>query len=86
MSDTTEIAAPDLVSPYVAAAAARAASEADVRSLALAKIKARDAFNALLLASTKGMTDEQRIDREIELRRLDKEYDAAVIAFVRAAA
>lgn len=86
MSDTAEIAAPDLVSPYVAAAAVRTASEADVRSLALAKIKASDAFNALLRASTKDMTDEQRIDREIELRRLSKEYDAAHLAFVRAAA
>lgn len=71
-------------SPALVAQAARTSSEADVRALALAKVKATKAFNDLLYAKTDGMTDDELIDREIALVAARSTMHAAISAFDKA--
>lgn len=73
-----------MASPQLVAAADRTISEADIRALALAKVQTTKAFNTLLYANEKGMTDEQIIDREIDLAAARKAMYAAVAAFDKA--
>lgn len=73
-----------MASAQLVEAAARNISEADIRALALAKVNATKVYNAVLYADTKGMSDEQLVDREIELVAVRKAMFAAVSAFDKA--
>ena len=70
--------------PQLVAAANRTSTEADIRALALAKVKTFKAYESVLYASTKEMTDEQLVDRELELSAARKAMYAAANAFDKA--
>lgn len=69
------------VSPQVEAASKSTRSEAEVRELARAKIKALEAYEALGFGNVADMTEEQRIDLEIKRARLWAEVCKADAAF-----
>ena len=73
-----------MASPQLVAQSDRTISEADVRALALAKVRAKKAYYVVLDAPTKDMTEDQLVDRELELTRVRKEMFAADAAFDKA--
>ncbi len=70
-----------MTSPQLVAQSERNVSEADIRALALVKVKTSKAYNDCLYANTTSWTDEQLIDRELELVAVRKAMFAAAKAF-----
>jgi len=73
-----------MASPALEAAAARNVSEADLRALALAKVKAQKVYNEVWLRDTRGYSDEQLIDHEIEVSAAMRALMSASRAFSEA--
>lgn len=59
-------------------------SEAEVRALILAKIKAQDAYNTVWNKDTRGMSDDERIDHQIAVDAAWKALSAASNALLEA--
>lgn len=70
-----------MATPQLVAQSNRTSSEADVRALALAKVRAKKAYDASTLANANGLSDEQLVEHEIERARLFKIYWDASNAF-----
>lgn len=71
-------------SAQLQAQADRNVSEADIRALALAKVRATKAYNAVLYADTKNSSDEELVDHELALSAARKAMFAANSAFDKA--
>ncbi len=73
-----------MTSPNLIAIDSRTSTEADLRALALAKVMATKLYESILLAPTKEMSDDELIDREIQLAMARKAMFAANTAFDKA--
>ncbi len=70
--------------PQLVAQSERNVSEADVRALALVKVQTTKVYNDILYANTTTMTEEQLVDREINLAAARKAMFVASTAFDKA--
>lgn len=73
-----------MASPQLVAAADRTSSEADIRALALAKVKAGNAYTAALYANRNEKTDDELVDLELAQVAALKNFQTACSAFDKA--